>query len=239
MPDQAGGAVPYSWDNNLDTNQMMSGIGSAVGGMTANSGAPYGSAMSEYEKWANKGQEAQNPFYNAGVQGVSGYQDWLKQMQDPSGFINNIMGQYQQSPYAKYQQQQSMRTANNMGSASGLSGSTPLQLQAQQNAQNISSGDMSSWMQNVLGVNSQYGQGQNNLMNMGANSANQLTNMYNQYGQLMGDAAYGQKAGENQDESNIWGGILGTAGTVVGSMYGGPVGGAIGGSIGSSIGGSF
>ena len=99
------------------------------------------------------------------------------------------MGQYQQSPWARYQQQQAMRMANNMGSATGLTGSTPLQLQAQQNAANISSQDMNNWLQNVLGINTQYGQGQQNLMAGGQGAANALTSLYGDMGERMGAGA--------------------------------------------------
>jgi len=59
-----------------------------------------------------------------------------------------------------------MRAANNIGSATGMTGSTPMMQQAQQNAQNISSGDMQNWLSQVLGINNQYGQGEAGLMGM-------------------------------------------------------------------------
>jgi len=101
-----------------------------------------------------------------------------------------------------------MRAAQNMGSATGLTGSTPLMQQAQQNAQNISSQDMNQWLQNVLGINTQYGAGQQNLMTGGQNAANALTNMWGNMGNQMGQAAYGKKAGEDQDFWNMIGGGL-------------------------------
>jgi hypothetical protein len=129
-------------------------------------------------------------------------------MSNPSGFINKLMGGYQESPFAKFQQQQGIRAAQNMGSASGLTGSTPLTQFAQQNAQNISSQDMNQWLQNVLGVNAQYGAGLGNLMSGGQGAANNISSLLSQLGVLMGQGAYGQRAGENQDRSNMIGGLL-------------------------------
>ena len=77
------------------------------------------------------------------------YQDWLQTQKDPSKFINDQMANYQESPYAHYLQQQSMRAGQNAASASGLSGSTPLMQQMQQNSGQIASGDMNQWLQNV------------------------------------------------------------------------------------------
>jgi hypothetical protein len=191
--------------------QFGGGLGGLLGGLFGDSGAPYDAAMDQYQKYAKKAESYQNPFFNAGVGAIPDYQKWLQGMSNPSGFINGLMGQYQESPWAKYQQQQSMRAGTNAASASGLTGSTPFAQQMQQNAANISSQDMNQWLQNVLGINTQYGQGQQNLMTGGQNAANALTNMYGNLGQQMGEAAYGKKAGENQDFWNTIGGGLSLA----------------------------
>src|SRR5262245_21194960 len=124
-------------------------------------------------------------------------------MQDPSGFINNLMGKYQESPYAKYEQQQGLRAAQNMGSASGLSGSTPLMQFAQQQAQNISSQDMSQWLQNVWGVNTQYGQGQFGMMGQGMQAGNALTELMQNYMNNQAGLAYGKDAAQQGRTGNI------------------------------------
>jgi hypothetical protein len=195
----------------IQAGNMSGGIGGLLGGLFGDSGAPYGKAMDQYSQWANKSQQAQNPFYNAGTNAIPDYQKWLQGQQDPSGFINHLMNQYQASPYSQYMQQQSMRGGQNAASASGLMGSTPMMQQMQQNAGNIASGDMNQWLQNVLGVNSQYGQGQQHLMGMGQNSANALTSMYGDMGKQMGDAAYGKEAGGQQDLWNTLGGAASLA----------------------------
>jgi hypothetical protein len=198
----------------FDSSMFGSGLGGFLGGMFGDSGKPYDAAMDQYQQWANKSQGTQQPYLDAGTGAIGDYQSWLKGQQDPSGFINNLMGQYQESPYAKYLQQQSMNAGQNAASASGLMGSTPLMQQLQQNAGNIASQDQNQWLQNVLGINTQYGQGQQNLMSGGQNAANSLTNMYNQMGQNMGQAAYGKEAGKKQDFWNTLGGI----GSMIGSF---------------------
>lgn len=162
------------------------------------SGAPYDAAMEQYKKYGQQAQETQQPYLDAGKGAIPDYQNWLKTQQDPSGFINHLMTQYQQSPYSQYLQQQSMLAGQNAGSASGMTGSTPLMLQMQQNAGNISSQDMQKWLAEVLGINTNYGQGQQNLMQAGQNSANSLTNMYGDMGNKMGEQSYNKStAGQN------------------------------------------
>ena len=184
------------------------GLAGILSGLFGHSGDPYKEASKEYEKYYGQAQGAQNPFFQAGTGAIPGYQDWLSKMKDPSQFINSLMGQYQESPFAKFQQQQGIRAAQNLGSASGLTGSTPLQMQAQQNAQNISSQDQNQWLQNVLGINNQYGSGLNSLIGTGQNSANMISQLLSHLGENMGQAKFGQKFGEQQDRNNIFGGLL-------------------------------
>lgn len=200
-------------DGYTDIQKMgtTAGLGGMLGGLFGDSGAPYDKAMDQYQQWNKKAEDAQNPFYNAGKNAIPDYQKWLQGQSDPSGFINNLMGQYKASPYSQYLQQQSQRAGQNAASASGLMGSTPMMEQMQQNSANIASGDMNQWLQNVLGINTQYGQGQQNMMNMGQNSANALTNMYGNMGRQMGDAAYGKEAGGQQDMWNTIGGAANLA----------------------------
>lgn len=189
-------------------NKFMGGLQGFLGGLFGQSGRPYEDAMKEYERWAGKGESAQNPFLEFGKRGMPGFEQWLSSMKNPSGFINNLMGNYQESPFAKFQQEQAMRSAQNMGSASGLTGSTPLTQFAQQNARDISSQDMNQWLQNVLGINSQYGQGLFSQMGMGQHAADMLTNMYNQMGGRMGEQAYNKRAAQQNDRANIMGGLF-------------------------------
>jgi hypothetical protein len=170
---------------------------------------PYNAAMNQFSQFTNKAENAQNPFLQAGQNAIPGYQNWINSMQDPSAFINNLMGGYNESPWAQYEQQQAMRAGTNAASASGLSGSTPMAQQMQQNASNISSQDMNQWLQNVLGINTQYGSGLNNMMGYGAGAANALTGFYGNMADAMGGAAFGKQASQNNGMANIFGDLAG------------------------------
>jgi len=188
--------------------QMGGGLTQFLGGMFGDSGAPFEAGMHQIEKYGKQGAAAQNPFLQAGGQALPQMQNWLQQQSNPSQFLNNMMSQYQQSPYNQFLQQQAMRAAQNAGSASGLTGSTPLMMQMQQNAGNIGQQGMNDWLQNMLGLNTQYGAGLGQMAGMGQGAANQLTNMYGNMGNSMAQGAYGQQAGRQQDTSNMIGGGL-------------------------------
>ncbi len=204
-------------------------------GLFGDSSDPYDEAMKQYKQYGQKSLDTQNPFFKAGTGAIPNYQSWLDKQKDPSGFINNLMNQYQESPWAKYQQQQSVRAGTNAASMGGLPngmggagiGSTPFAQQLQQDAQNISSGDMNNWMSKALGINTQYGQGQENLINGGQTAANNMSNTYNNLGTNMGEASYGRTAGKNQDLMNKIAGIFGLAQTP-GNMSNSGIGGSNG-----------
>lgn len=228
-----------NWQNQLYSSSALGGgLAGLLGGLFGNSGRPYQAAQNAYQhafpqmqQYLQQAQNIQNPFYQAGTNALPQYQDWLKQMQDPTAFINKTMSSYQESPWAKYQQAEAMRAANNMGSASGLIGSTPLMQQAQQNASQISSQDMQNYLGNVMGVNTQYGAGLQNMIGGGQNAADMIAQLLglqsqnaNDYAQNMARFAYSQAAGKQQDQNNIFGGI--------GSLLTGGLAGLLGGLFG-------
>jgi hypothetical protein len=212
-----GGFGMGGFGNNLSS--FLGGLG-----IFGNPGSPYEDAMKQYKEWASKGEGAQNPFLEFGKRGMPGYEQWLSGMKDPSAFINNLMGGYKESPFAKYQQEQGMRAAQTMGSrgdtAMGGAGSTPLMQAAQTNAQNISSGDMDTWLKNVLGVNHEYGAGLNNQIGYGQHAADQLTGMYGDMGRQMGEQAFNRETAKQNGRYNMWGGLFGLGGNLA-SMFGG------------------
>jgi hypothetical protein len=201
-------------DYGFDPIGALSGAGGLLGGLFSDSSKPYDAAMNQYQDWSTRAQNTQQPYLNAGQGAISDYQKWLAGQQNPSQFINNLMGQYQESPYSQYLQKQSLRAGTNAASASGLSGSTPLLQQLQQNSRNIGSQDQNQWLQNILGINTQYGQGQNNLMNSGQTAANSLTGLYNNIGKQMAEQSYNKEASKQNDFWNTLGGV----GSIIGSF---------------------
>jgi hypothetical protein len=169
-------------------------IGSFFTNLFSDPGAGYKKASDILSQYLPQAQSYLNPFVQAGQGAIPNFQNWLQSMKDPSEFINNLMGKYQQSPYAKFMQQQGVRTAQNLGSASGLTGSTPLTQFAEQNAENISSQDMQNWLSRVLGINTQYGQGEFGLMGQGLQAGNSLTNLMQNFMNNQAELGYGEEA---------------------------------------------
>ena len=163
----------------FDSGMFGGGLLDLLEGMFRHSDKPY----QQNQDYLQKGLESYGP-----------YKEWLEQHKNPNEFVNNLMGDYSESPYAHNLQQQSLRAGQNAASASGLSGSTPLMQQLQQNAGNITSQDQNQWLQNVLGVDTNYGNGQKDYANslnsiygnMGENSYNQNTAKQNDFWKALG-----------------------------------------------------
>jgi hypothetical protein len=159
---------------------IMAAIGKSapqlIQGLFGNSGDPSRNAGREF-----------NNYYNKNIDAISGEKD-------PTAFINKLMGGYQESPWAHNLQTQSIRSATNAASANGLSGSTPMMQQIQQNANNISSGDQNQWLQHVLGINKDY--------------LDRYTGLTERQGQNAANASYGQTMGQNYDKNQLLQGIM-------------------------------
>lgn len=184
------------------------GMESIISGLFGHSERPFEKGADYLQGFLKEAQGKYNPFYNAGVGAVGDYQKWLKGMSDPSQFINTQMNNYTQSPWAKYLTDTANRAGMNAASASGLTGSTPFAQQLQQNASNIASGDMNSYLQNVMGVNNTYGSGLNNLMQGGLHSADSMANLLSLFGPDISRAMMGKFGAQNSDRNSVISGLF-------------------------------
>ncbi len=184
------------------------GIGSILGNLFNDPRSPYAEAQKAYGPWMDKAGEAYNPFYKGGVDALGKYQGALDRMSNPSDFINNLMGNYKESDWAKYMQDYANKAGINAASASGLVGSTPYLQQAQQNAAGIASKDMQEWLQNVLGVNREYLGGQADIFGKGFGAAQGMANIFGQRGANEAQLAYDKERAGQDRNAGIIGGLL-------------------------------
>lgn len=189
------------------------GLGSIFGNIFNDPRHPYSEAQRAYGPWMDRASNAYNPFYKAGTDAIGKFQGGLDQMANPSDFINKLMGNYKESDYSKYLQDQAGKAGINAASASGMIGSTPFAQQMQQNAAGIASQDMNQWLQNVLGINRDYLSGYGDLMHQGFNAATGQSNIFGQRAGDEGNLAYAKERAANERGKGILGGLF--------SMFGG------------------
>src|SRR5215813_12791874 len=74
---------------------------------------PYNDAAAQFDKYYQQASQTLSPWVNAGSNALGQYQNALNPMSNSTGYINNIMNQYQMSPWAQFQMQQGMKGMNN------------------------------------------------------------------------------------------------------------------------------
>lgn len=203
----------------FDFSQFMkgggaSGLGGIFGGLFGKD--PYKNASREYERGANQAAGYQNPFFQAGTGALGDFQNYLKNMKDPSEFLNNLMKNYQESDYTKNLKNASERSGINAASASGLIGSTPFLKQQQKNAGEIESAGMNDWLSNALGINKQYGSGLEDLISGGQNAGNKLSDIFSDLGGFKAGSSYGSDMNKNKQMQDFFSGLMSLFGSFSG-----------------------
>lgn len=185
-----------------------SGFATLLNNMFNDRRKPFAEAERAYGPNMDRAAQAYNPFYQAGTQAMGNYQQGLDKMKDPTAYLNNLMGNYKESDYAKYLQDQTSKAGMNAASASGLIDSTPFAQQMQQNAAGIASQDMDKWLRNALGINKDYLTGQSDIYGKGLTAAQGMSNVFGQRAQDEAGLAYGKEAAGQAGSGGIIGGLL-------------------------------
>ncbi len=199
----------------------------------------------ELEKYRQMATGGLQPWQQAGTQALSQYQQALSGMSDPTAYINQIMGSYQESPQAHQQMQSAVEAANAAASASGMLGSGAEQQALAQKAQQLTSADQQQYLQNIMGTQQQYLGGLGGLAGGGQQAATTMGGWDIGTGQNIANIMAQQAAARGQQEMAKGSGLsslLGGLGTGLGYFFGGPMGGTAMSSLfgggGSSGGGS-
>lgn len=176
-PMTGAGGNGYDWRKM--TSGALGGIGGLIGGMMSGNGYDQmgnyiGQGRDAIQKNFDQGLGYLDPYNQAGMAAMGQYGQALGRMGNSTGFLNNIMNQYQTSPQAAYQSREMQRASNNAAAAGGQLGSPAEQMAMSRYQQGITSNDQQNWINNNLGINNQYLSGLQGLTGMGFNAAGQM-----------------------------------------------------------------
>lgn len=210
----AGGGG-YSTPGGFDFGSMIPGLSGIAQGIFGDSGAPAQAAGQAYEgiidKYLPGVQQGFTPYQQAGETGLNNWQNALGKMGDPQGFMNNILSGYEESPWASFTRKYGQEGMNNAASASGMLGSGAMMKEAAQYNQDLTSKDMQTYLQSVLGINKDYLGGEAGMAGMGLDASKAYSDFMSRiipgYAEAMGGSAYGQQAGGQSDMGSMLGGI--------------------------------
>lgn len=186
-----------------------------------------------------RAEQAWGPYGGIGGYAIPKYEGALEQGADPSAYLNQLMGKYQESPYLQNQIQAGEQAAGRASAASGMLGSGAEMQAAASRAQGLRSQDMQNYLNRALGLRQQYLGGMGGLMGAGERAAGGIAGERMGLGKElgMGYTGIGQTY-MSQAQQPGWGGqLLGAAGTLGGAFLGGPGGAAVGGALGKYFGG--
>lgn len=155
-------------------------------------GRAYKSAGKEITKGYNQGQGYLNPYNQAGNDQIQKLMEAQNRLMNPGGLQDEWAKNYQISPYAKQLQDQAKAGGMDAASSQGLLGSSTATNAIQQGSSNIMNADRQQYMNDMmqkylagLGLGT-------NMFNTGANTAGQMSNNANQYGQNMAGVKFGE-----------------------------------------------
>lgn len=172
--------------------------------------------MGEMKGYTNEANALLSPYRDIGMGQTNFLQQAIANMSNPNEFYNKMMSGYQESPMATRQRQMGTNDALAAASASGMTGSSDLLSQINQQSQNISNQDQQKYFNNMMGINNQgLGMAQN-LYNTGYGATGQMSGnlsslaraVADMYGQ-MGQAKMGQAQAGNQGLMGMLGGLGG------------------------------
>lgn len=172
------------------------------------------------------------PYINAGQGAMGDLQAQYKQLlSNPTAIMNQIGGQFKESPGYQYNVNQATIGANNAAAASGMAGSPAEQAGLAGTISGLASQDYNNFMNQGLGL---YGQGlgvAGNINQMGYNASNSLATDLAQNLMSQASNAYSGAQYDNQNSGGFLGGLGNLGMTALGYGLGGPAGGMMAGGM--------
>lgn len=178
--------------------------------------------------------------------GHQGYDDYINQgkdasgktktayeglMDDPTGFINKIMENYQNSEGYKFQKDQLTKEMGNTAAAGGIAGTNYDQMNQAAGVQGLLSKDMQQFLTNVLGRYDKGLEGEEGIATRGYDASGKLTDILGGALNQQGGLAFQDVQQNNKNRNAIWN----MFGKVLGAGAGGFLGGVPGAKVGSNI----
>src|SRR6185503_14597382 len=208
---------------------------------------PHTEALPYLNAIPNFGREAYQPYINQGQQAFGQLPDYQQMAQNPTDFLNMLMGQYEPSVGYKRKHENLMKTLGSIGAQGGYAGTPLHQEQSGQLANSLLDEDMQRFLENVLGIQGFGTQGIENQVGRGYNAAGNLADYLGAAHGQLGQSAFAGRASRNAANqawmNNLFKAGAGAAGTAAGAYFGGHAGaaaasGAMGGAMGGTGGGA-
>lgn len=201
----------------------MSWLDDLFGG--GNNNNPADAAKPYYDKIPGVEHGAYDPYIQRGNAAYGKFNPILDQMtSDPTGFLQKIMGGYNQSKDYQLKNEAMTRAAGNSAAAGGQRGSLGDISNQARITDSLMGDDMQTWLHNVLGIQDKGMQGEEGLYSSGFDATRDLTGDLSNVLGTQGTLEFQGQANKNKSRSDLLSALakLGAGGAAW--HFGGPVG---------------
>lgn len=177
-----------------------------------------GVAHQGYDDYINAGKDASGKTKSA----------YESMMEDPTGFINNIMSQYKESEGYGFAKDRLTKEMSNTSAAGGIAGTPYDQMNQAEGVQGLLSKDMQQFLENALGRYDKGLSGEEGIADRGYDASGKLTDAIGGALNQQGGLAFNDAQQKNKNRNDLW--------SMFGKALGGAGGFALGGLPGAKIG---
>ena len=197
------------------TNMQKMGAGIGAGGVLSgiaglfNKGRNPADVANQYISQI-PGQTSQyfQPYMDAGKNALGTLQgQYGDLLNNPGGKLNQIGGNFQQSPGFQFALKQALQGAGHAAAAGGMAGSPQHEQQNMGLATDLANQDYYNWLGQATGLYGQGLQGEQGLAQMGQQSSQNMADMIAQALAQQGNYAYEGQAGRNTANNSLWSNI--------------------------------
>lgn len=186
---------------------------------------PADAAMPYYDKIPNMEHKAYDPYVNRGNQAYDKFNPQLEKMtSDPTGFLNEILGNYTKSKDFQLKNDEITRAAGNTAAAGGMRGSIDDISNQSHITDSLMGSDMQEWVKNVLGIQDKGMEGEKHLYDTGFDATKNLTGDLSNVAGTQGSLAFQGQANQNQSHSDLMSALMKLAAGGAGAYFGGAPG---------------
>lgn len=151
------------------------------------------------------GHQGYDPYVNAGLDASGKTKSKYEELfNDPTAFINKLMGEYKPSEGYQFQKGQLTKEMSNSAAAGGVAGTPMDQLNQAEGIQGLLGKDMQQFLQNALGVFNTGLQGEESIASRGFDASKSLTDLLGNNLASQAGLSYKDQIDKNQNKTDLW-----------------------------------
>lgn len=176
-----------------------------------------GKIPEELKPYYQQQLEYMTPYMEGGLQAGSQLGQQLQEISSPDNYVSKVLGEWQETPAARYQREQGLKSISGNLATQGLTGSGPEAKALQNYGQQLTGMGQQQYLQNIQGVRNQLLNQLQNIYGKGLGASAQAGDYTSQLMNDLQQIRMAQAQAEAQSETGF-GGLLGGLTGIVSSF---------------------